>query len=431
MSYRCASCGYQSRKWMGFCPQCKVTDALEEVAGPIRRTPSTVPVPLSKVGDSPPERLRIGISEFDRVLGGGLVAGGVILVGGEPGVGKSTLLSQVAGNLAGQGAKVLIATAEESADQVGMRAERLGIKSDDILLLADGDVDVIIAAAEQIRPDLLIVDSIQALAAAEVSAASGSVGQVRECSARLIRFAKDTGTATIVVGHITKDGSIAGPKLLEHMVDVVLYLEGETDRGYRTLHSLKNRFGATHLVGLFEMDEEGLAEVADPSAAFVADWQGTVAGTVVFPTISGKRSLLVEVQALVGKPVVTPQQLRRSVRGVEVARVHQLLAVLERHAMLRFSDREVYVSVVGGMRITEPAADLAIALALASSLTNRPLGRTAAWGEVGLTGELRNVPHDGRRSEEAARLGIKTSIHADLVSRRIESALAAAGLFDD
>lgn len=431
MSYRCASCGYQSRKWMGFCPQCKIADALEEVAGPTRRTPSATPVPLSKVGDSPPERLRIGISEFDRVLGGGLVAGGVILVGGEPGVGKSTLLSQVAGNLASQGAKVLIATAEESADQVGMRAERLGIKSDDILLLADGDVDVIIAAAEQIRPDLLIVDSIQALAAAEVSAASGSVGQVRECSARLIRFAKDTGTATIVVGHITKDGSIAGPKLLEHMVDVVLYLEGETDRGYRTLHSLKNRFGATHLVGLFEMDEDGMAEVADPSAAFVADWQGTVAGTVVFPAISGKRSLLVEVQALVGKPVVTPQQLRRSVRGVEAARVHQLLAVLERHAMLRFSDREVYVSVVGGMRITEPAADLAIALALASSLTNRPLGRTAAWGEVGLTGELRNVPHDGRRSEEAARLGIKTSIHADLVSRRIESALAAAGLFDD
>lgn len=431
MSYRCASCGYQSSKWMGFCPQCKVTDALEEVARPSKRGPSNAPVPLSKVGESPPERLRIGISEFDRVLGGGLVAGGVILVGGEPGVGKSTLLSQAAGNLVLQGARVLIATAEESADQVGMRAERLGIKSDDILLLAEGDVDAIIASAEQIRPDLLIVDSIQALAAAEVSASSGSVGQVRECSARLIRFAKETGTATIVVGHITKDGSIAGPKLLEHMVDVVLYLEGETDRGYRTLHSLKNRFGATHLVGLFEMDEEGLTEVADPSAAFVADWQGSVAGTVVFPSISGKRALLVEVQALVGKPVATPQQLRRSVRGVESARVHQLLAVLERHAMLRFSDREVYVSVVGGMRLTEPAADLAIALALASSLTNRPLGRMAAWGEVGLTGELRNVSHDARRSEEAARLGIKTSIHADLVSRRIESALAAAGLFDD
>lgn len=431
MTYRCSSCGYQSSKWMGFCPQCKVSDALAEVAGSSKRTRTAAPVPLSKVGDSPPPRLQIGISEFDRVLGGGLVPGGVILVGGEPGVGKSTLLSQVAGSLAVHGAKVLIATAEESADQVGLRAERLGIKSDDILLLADGDVDVIIAAAEQIRPDLLIVDSIQALAAPEVAAASGSVGQVRECSARLIRFAKETGTATVVVGHITKDGAIAGPKLLEHMVDVVLYLEGETDRGYRTLHSLKNRFGATHLVGLFEMDEEGMVEVADPSAAFVAGWQGSVAGTVVFPAISGKRALLVEVQALVGKPVVTPQQLRRSVRGVEAARVHQLLAVLERHAMLRFSDREVYVSVVGGMRLTEPAADLAIALALASSLTNRPLGRTAAWGEVGLTGELRSVSHDGRRSEEASRLGLTRTIHADLVSRRIESALAAAGVFDD
>ncbi|MBK5266199.1 MAG: DNA repair protein RadA [Acidimicrobiia bacterium] len=431
MTYRCSSCGYQSSKWMGFCPQCKVSDALAEVTGSSKRTTTAALVPLSKVGESPPPRLQIGISEFDRVLGGGLVPGGVILVGGEPGVGKSTLLSQVAGSLAVHGAKVLIATAEESADQVGLRAERLGIKSDDILLLADGDVDVIIAAAEQIRPDLLIVDSIQALAAQEVAAASGSVGQVRECSARLIRFAKETGTATVVVGHITKDGAIAGPKLLEHMVDVVLYLEGETDRGYRTLHSLKNRFGATHLVGLFEMDEEGMVEVADPSAAFVADWQGSVAGTVVFPAISGKRALLVEVQALVGKPVVTPQQLRRSVRGVEAARVHQLLAVLERHAMLRFSDREVYVSVVGGMRLTEPAADLAIALALASSLTNRPLGRTAAWGEVGLTGELRSVSHDGRRSEEASRLGLTRTIHADLVSRRIESALAAAGVFDD
>ncbi len=416
----------------GFCPQCKSSEALVEAAASSRRgTKAVSPIPLSKVGESPPARLQIGISEFDRVLGGGLVAGGVVLVGGEPGVGKSTLLAQVAGGLATRGAKVLIATAEESADQVGLRAERLGIRTDDVLLLADGDVDVIIEAASDLRPDLLIIDSIQTLNAAEVTAAAGSVGQVRECSARLIRFAKDTSIATILVGHITKDGAIAGPKLLEHMVDVVLYLEGETDRGFRTLHSLKNRFGATHLVGLFEMQEDGLVEVADPSAAFVADWQGAVPGTVVFPAISGRRSMLIEVQALVGKPIPSANQLRRSVRGVEVARVHQVLAVLERHAMLRFSDREVYVSVVGGMRLTEPAADLAIALALASSLVNRPLGRTAAWGEVGLTGELRTVSHDSRRAEEAGRLGIEKIIHADLVSRRIESALARAGLFDE
>ncbi len=431
MTYRCTSCGYQSGKWMGFCPQCKSSEALVEAAATRRGPKAAAPIPLSKVGESPSPRLEIGIAEFDRVLGGGLVAGGVVLVGGEPGVGKSTLLAQVAGGLAAQGAKVLIATAEESADQVGLRAERLGIRTDDVLLLADGDVDVIIEAASELRPDLLIIDSIQTLNAAEVTAAAGSVGQVRECSARLIRFAKDTDIATVLVGHITKDGAIAGPKLLEHMVDVVLYLEGETDRGFRTLHSLKNRFGATHLVGLFEMQEEGLIEVADPSAAFVADWRGAVPGTVVFPAISGRRSMLVEVQALVGKPIPSATQLRRSVRGVEVARVHQVLAVLERHAMFRFSDREVYVSVVGGLRLTEPAADLAIALALASSLVNRPLGRTAAWGEVGLTGELRNVSHDSRRSEEAKRLGIDNVIHADLVSRRIESALARAGLFDE
>lgn len=387
-------------------------------------------MPLSKVGQSSPERLAVGIHEFDRVLGGGFVPGSVVLVGGEPGVGKSTLLLQVAGALANDNRKVLIATAEESGDQVGLRAERLGVNADQVLLVADGDVDAIIAVADKMRPDLLVVDSIQTMSVGEVSAAVGSVGQVRECSARLIRFAKETDVAVVLVGHVTKEGSIAGPKLLEHMVDVVLYLEGETDRGFRTVHGLKNRFGATHLVGLFEMQTEGLIEVADPSAAFVSDWQGGVAGTVVFPTISGKRALLVEVQALVGKPSTMPQP-RRSFRGVEAARVHQLLAVLERHARLRFSDREVYVSVVGGVRLTEPAADLAVALALASSLTDRPLGKTAAWGEVGLTGELRAVAHDARREEEAARLGLKQVIHRDTAARRIESALAAAGLFDD
>lgn len=431
MNYRCTTCAYQSTKWMGFCPQCKSSEALVEETKTGRPAVAATVTPLSRVGETVPDRLEIGITEFDRVLGGGLVAGGVVLLGGEPGVGKSTLLAQVAGALAESDQSVLIATAEESADQVGLRAERLGIESDNILLLADGDVDAIIAAAETAKPSLLVVDSIQTLSAAEVTAASGSVGQVRECSARLIRFAKDNNVATILVGHITKDGSIAGPKLLEHMVDVVLYLEGETDRGFRTLHGLKNRFGATHMVGLFEMGSAGLVEVADPSAAFVAGWHGAVAGTVVFPTISGKRAMLVEVQALVGKPFDSPQQARRSVRGVEVARLHQLLAVLERHAMLKTSNRDVYVSVVGGVRLTEPAADLAIALAVASSLENQPLGRVAAWGEVGLTGELRTVPHNQRRIEEASRLGIPSTIHPELVSRRIESALAASGVFED
>jgi len=322
---------------------------------------------------------------------------------------------------------VLIATAEESAEQVGLRAQRLGITSLNVMLIAEDDVDAIIASATETKPTLLIVDSIQAVAATEVGGAPGSVAQVRECSARLIRFAKELGIATVLVGHVTKDGGIAGPKLLEHMVDVVLYLEGETDRGFRTLHSLKNRFGATHLVGLFEMAEEGLAEVLDPSAVFLANWQGSVPGTVIFPAMQGKRSVLVEIQALVSASGLP--QPRRSVRGIETARVHQILAVLDRHADLRFSDRDVYVNVVGGIRLTEPAADLAVALVLASSLVNQPLGALAAWGEVGLTGELRVVPHDKRRREEAARLGVQGIVSpADDGPGRIRAALGQSGL---
>ncbi|MDH3194648.1 MAG: DNA repair protein RadA, partial [Acidimicrobiia bacterium] len=261
MTFRCDSCGYSSPKWMGFCPQCKSQDGLVEAATPARRrrgaVQAAVPIPLTKVGETEVVRLRSAVGEFDRVLGGGFVPGGVVLVGGEPGVGKSTLLLQVAGAMVESGARVLIATAEESADQVGLRAARLGIDSEQVLLLAADDVDGVIEAAGNVRPDLLIVDSIQTMAVPEVGSPPGSVGQVRECSARLIRFAKEQGIATVLIGHVTKDGNIAGPKMLEHMVDVVLYLEGETDRGFRTVHGLKNRFGATHLVGLFEMRTDG------------------------------------------------------------------------------------------------------------------------------------------------------------------------------
>jgi DNA repair protein RadA/Sms len=349
-----------------------------------------------------------GIGEIDRVLGGGFVQGAVVLLGGEPGVGKSTLVLQTAAALSTGGSRVLIATAEESVEQVGLRAERLGTVQDEVFLLAEADIDGILGAADQLRPDLLVVDSVQTVMAAEVGSAPGSVSQVRECAARVMRYAKDSGTAAILVGHVTKDGGIAGPKMLEHMVDVVLYLEGESESGLRGLRSLKNRFGATHLMGFFEMAEEGLREVADPSAAFLADWRGAVPGTLAFPTVEGRRPLLVEVQALVS-PTSAPQP-RRSVRGVETARVHQMLAVLYRHAGLSFSDQEVYVNVVGGLRLTEPATDLPVALALASSLLNRPLGPVAAWGEVGLTGELREVAHEDHRLEEAARLGVPTTV---------------------
>jgi DNA repair protein RadA/Sms len=410
MTYSCTACGYRSAKWMGFCPQCRLSEGLVQVSDrpnrPMRSSPD--PIPLAKAGGATMARLAAGIGEIDRVLGGGFVPGGVVLLGGEPGVGKSTLVLQVAGALAAGGSKVLIASAEESAEQVGLRAERLEIEGNEVFLLAEADIDAILAATDVLRPDLLVIDSIQTVMAAEVGSAPGSVTQVRECAARVMRHAKDAGTAAVLVGHVTKDGGIAGPKTLEHMVDVVLYLEGESESGLRGLRSLKNRFGATHLMGFFEMARQGLREVADPSAAFLADWRGAVPGTLAFPTVEGRRPVLVEVQALAA-PTTLPQP-RRSVRGVEASRVHQMLAILDRHAGLSFSDQEVYVNVVGGLRLTEPATDLPVALALASSRLDRPLGPLAAWGEVGLTGELRAVPHETRRVEEAARLGIPTVV---------------------
>ncbi len=415
---------------MGFCPQCRSDDGLveeAEAASSRRVRDRPEPIPLAKVGDAPVERMATGIGEIDRVLGGGIVPGGAVLIGGEPGVGKSTLLLQVGGSLAAAGRQVLIASAEESADQVGLRAERLGIRGDGVDLLAVDGIDQIIDAADHTRPDLLIVDSIQTVSAPEVGGTAGGVAQIRECAARVIRFAKDHATAVVLIGHVTKDGGIAGPKILEHMVDVVLYLEGDADHELRMLRSLKNRFGATHLAGLFEMQHEGLAEVADPSAALVGDWSGSVPGTVVLPTMEGRRPVLVEVQALVCSTQAV--QPRRSFSGLEPARVHQLLAVLERHAGLGFGGKEAYASVVGGIRVTEPAADLAIMLALSSSLLDKPLGSVAAWGEVGLTGEVRQASLGKRRRQEAERMGIERVLAPGPGGvHRVDEALVRAGL---
>ncbi len=410
---------------MGFCPQCRSDAGLVEDDRARNPRPLPTPVPLSAAGNKNVVRAAVGIAEIDRVLGGGLVPGSVVLVGGEPGVGKSTLLLQVAGSLARAGRKVLVATAEESEDQVGLRARRLDVIDDDVFLLAEEDVDAVIAATEELRPDVLIVDSIQAVSVAEVGSGAGSVAQVRECGARLTRFAKEEDVAVILVGHVTKDGGIAGPKLLEHMVDVVLYLEGESDRGLRTLRSLKNRFGATHVVGLFEMATSGLTEVADPSAVFLAGWRHAVAGSVVVPAVQGRRPVLVEVQALVAPTRLV--QPRRSTRGLEAARLHQLLAVLARHGGVPFDDREVYVGLVGGLRVVEPAIDVPVALALVSSLLDEPLGKLAAWGEVGLTGEIRAVPHESRRREEAQRLGVERIVSPSDVAS-LSEALEWAGL---
>jgi len=428
VNYRCEVCGYRSAKWMGFCPQCRTDGALaQEIERSGQAGRSAQVVSITKVRGDQVSRLPVGIGEVDRVLGGGLVPGAAILVGGEPGVGKSTLLLQAAGAIAGSGGTALVVTAEESISQVGIRARRLGIDDPNVLLAAERDVDAIIAAAGGVRPDLLVVDSIQAVAVPEVGGAPGGMAQVRESAARFIHFAKESGVPVVLVGHITKDGGIAGPKLLEHAVDVVLYLEGDVERGLRMLRSLKNRFGATHQVGLFEMRDAGMAEVADPSEWMLAKWRGGVAGSVVFPAVDGRRALLVEVQALVAD-AGTPQA-RRSVQGLEVSRIHQLLAVLERHAGLAFGGKDVYVSVVGGIRLREPGADLPVALAIVSSLLDRPTGPLAAWGEVGLTGEVRSVAHHDRRAEEVSRLGIEKVVGPSGNGEdRIERALVRAGL---
>ncbi|HUO45697.1 MAG TPA: DNA repair protein RadA [Acidimicrobiia bacterium] len=431
MTFTCVSCGYRSIKWMGFCPQCRHDAPLQEMPdqGPIDLEKA---LPLTVIGEGPELRRATGVDELDRVLGGGLVAGSTVLLGGEPGVGKSTLLLQAAGALAALGGKVLIATAEESARQIGLRADRLAIKSEDVLVLADSEIDRILATAGSVKPDLLVVDSIQTISSSGVDGTAGGSAQVRESSARLMRFAKEQQVAVVLIGHVTKDGSIAGPKLVEHMVDVVLYFEGDPDHGLRALRSLKNRFGATHVVGMFDMTGDGLTEVKDPSRLFLAGWQHGVPGTVVFPAVEGRRAILVEVQAL-AVDTSLPQP-RRSVRGVDPNRVHQILAVIHRRIGLRSSDLDIYVNVVGGWKIDEPACDLAVALAIFSAISGEPLGSTAAWGEVGLTGEVRSVPFHLRRLQEAERMGIERLIVARAASEHaggvsdLQAALLEAGL---
>ena len=414
MTYNCQSCGFKSPRWAGFCSQCRAQEPLTEA----RRTAGA----LSLVGaDKPPvDPLVTGIDELDRVLGGGLVPGSTVLLGGEPGIGKSTLLLQVASALSSSAAPALLATAEESVQQIGLRAVRLG--SSDVNVLAENEVGTIIEHSVAVRPSVLIVDSIQTVMSSNTAGVPGGINQVRESASRLVRHAKDSGSALILVGHVTKDGAIAGPKQLEHLVDVVLSLEGEPSLGLRVLRSQKNRFGATHQVGLFEMTERGLIKLQKP---LLGDWSGEVPGTVAFAGVEGRRSVLVEVQALVSAS--SGPQPRRSVKGVSVARVHRLLAVLERHAGLSFAGLDVFANISGGLRITEPAADLPIALALVSSLLDRPLGRVAAWGEVGLTGEVRKAPQAERRLQEVERLGLMV-VASGRLRTRIEGLLLAAGL---
>ncbi len=409
--WRCQTCGASAPRWMGRCNDCgEFGTFVEEIEQPVRDErravrASATPLGLDEVGTVEAPRVSTGIEELDRVLGGGLVTGSLVLLGGEPGIGKSTLLLQAAESLGAHGADVLYVCGEESPQQIGLRARRLGALSDRVALLPELDIGGVELAVRERKPAVLVIDSIQTAFDPDLAGAPGSVGQVRACTARLMRIAKDLGVTTLIVGHVTKDGAIAGPRVLEHMVDAVLYFEGDRDHAFRIVRAVKNRFGSSSEIGIFEMGERGLIAVDSPSTALLAERSEAVAGSAVMAAMEGTRPLLVEVQAL-----VTPSYLpapRRLATGIDAARLLQVIAVLERRAGLSFAGQDVYVSVAGGLRIAEPAVDLPLALALASALRDVPLALDlAAFGELGLTGQVRPVAQAGARVREAARLGM-------------------------
>src|SRR5580658_4456214 len=422
----CSGCGSQFAKWHGQCPDCGEWNTLvEEIVRPAAtgrrpgaRGPGSRPngaeavrgpvpelVPLARVGAAAVKRMSTGIGELDRVLGGGLVPGALVLLGGSPGIGKSTLTNMVLGHLQQSGHRTLYVSGEESAEQVRLRAERLAPGALHVPILAETDLDAVLDTLATHAPQVCVIDSVQTLRAAELSGAPGSVGQVREVAARIMELAKARSVAVILVGHVTKDGALAGPRVLEHLVDCVLQFEGERERPYRELRALKNRFGSTNEAGLFEMRHGGLIEVLDASARFVAEATRSP-GSVVLAAMEGSRPLLVEVQALVAPSEL--EQPRRVVSGLDRNRLALVLAILARHGGLRTGASDVFVNVVGGVRLEEPGCDLAVALAVASAAQGRPLvgAPRACFGELGLTGELRWVGHPERRLQEAAKHGL-------------------------
>ena len=415
----CQQCGNRELKWAGRCSSCGEWDSLVETveapsASGARNGGSGAPVLLApgrvqRLADLAPEalqRLDVPMGEVRRVLGGGLVPGSVVLIGGDPGIGKSTLLLQLAAAMCPSLHKVLYVSGEESARQIKLRAERLGIEAADLLLLPETDVEQVLAAVEQERPGMVVVDSIQTMYAPALGSAPGTVGQLRECAQQLIGLAKRTDTPIFLVGHVTKEGAIAGPRVLEHMVDAVLYLEGERFQSFRILRAVKNRFGSVDELGVLEMTDGGMAEVERPSAVFLAERSEHAPGSAVTVTVEGTRPLLVEVQALVSPSFLSMP--RRSSNGVDSARLALLIAVLTKRAGLQLGSQDVYVNVVGGLRIGEPAVDLAVALAIASSARDRPLPHDlVAFGELGLGGELRSVHQAERRVREAESLGFR------------------------
>lgn len=411
----CNECGYESAKWMGKCPACNSWNTFFEEklstkveSGKREKKIQEEPKPLNSFVGQDAQRTSTGYAELDRVLGGGLVKGSLVLVGGEPGIGKSTLILQLCDKVKGEG-KVLYVSGEESAEQIKLRADRLNIKNDDILFLGETDIDIIDQNIEELNPKLVIIDSMQTMYSEDISSAPGSVSQVREITSRIMKICKSRKITTIIIGHVTKDGNIAGPRVLEHMVDTVLYIEGERYFSYRMIRGVKNRFGSTNEVGMFEMQEKGMVEITNPSSILISEREDNPSGSVVVATVEGTRPLLVELQALVTQSVFGLP--RRTANGIDYNRLTLLVAVMEKKAGFMLGNQDVYLNVVGGLKVNEPALDLGIILATASSFKNVSIPKgVIALGEVGLTGEVRTINMMEKRLKEAERLGFKKCI---------------------
>ncbi len=410
--YRCQQCGYASPKWMGRCPECQVWHSFSEelsiagagkTASKLAKITSARPLSLDEIQSDADVRFHTGMGEWDRVLGGGLTKGSLVLLAGDPGIGKSTLLLQALSRMAGEGA-VLYVSAEESPQQLKSRAQRLGICSPALFIFSETSLEAVLDEMQKKPPLVVAVDSIQTMYTRMLDVAPGSISQVRECAQRLMRAGKEAGIGIFIVGHVTKEGAIAGPRTLEHLVDTVLYLEGDRTHTFRLLRAVKNRYGSTNEVGVFEMKENGLEEVPNPSGVLLAERPGNVSGSVVACSVEGTRPILVELQALVSATGWT--QPRRTSMGIDTNRLSLLLAVLEKKLGFNFAQQDVFVNVAGGVRLVEPAADLALTVALMSSYLDKPLPQDlVVWGEVGLAGEVRGVGHSALRAAEASKLG--------------------------
>lgn len=418
--YVCQSCGYENPKWLGKCPECmKWNTFVEEIEDKSSKSnhretfvidkSSQKPVNINSITIKHEERFSSGINELNRVLGGGIVRGSLVLVGGDPGIGKSTLLLQVSESVAQSGKKVLYISGEESESQIKMRAERLNAKSENLFIMAENNLNIIEHNLEGFDPDLIILDSIQTVFTPDIASAPGTVSQIKEGTSRFMRISKKMGISTFVVGHVTKEGALAGPKIMEHMVDTVLYFEGERYNTYRLIRAVKNRFGSTNELGVFEMSEKGLQELENPSKALISEKPENASGSVIVSTVEGTRPMLLELQAL-----VSPTSFgipRRTATGIDFNRVNLLLAVLEKRAGMQIQNQDVYLNIVGGIKINEPSMDLGVILSVASGFRNIPIsGEVAVTGEVGLTGEIRGVSYIEKRISECRKLGFKKII---------------------